>query len=267
LIEATRAYDRGDLDVAAELIRNTVALPDAAPAESDVVTYLAIRFQQSKHDDCIEFAEGTALSLFPGSSRILEFESLCLWSTGRKDEAAAIAERVVTVRPTAFALQQILGDHYLNSAPKRASQHFERYFRYRPVDLAEDDGMPLLKLGICYLATDDGRRAVDKFREVRDRFAKRQRWVINANNGLCAAYVRNRRFAKAIDLCETIVANPRHVDRRGSAWFNLAAAYLATGRVDDARRAADEFLRVHPKKHDKVRRLFRETQAPEPKQE
>ena len=45
-------------------------------------------------------------------------------------------------------------------------------------------------------------------------------------------------------MCEKIVADPKRIDAAGSAWFNLATAYLARKQTKKARATANEFIRL-----------------------
>src|SRR5439155_21762797 len=65
---------------------------------------------------------------------ILEQEALMLWETERKDDAIAIAEKVVAARPQVFSNQRLLGEYYASRDPAKAATAFEAYLASRPTD-------------------------------------------------------------------------------------------------------------------------------------
>src|SRR5205085_5535277 len=135
---------------------------------------------------------------------------------------------------------------------------YEAYLAARPSDLEKNDVLPRLQLGFGYLATardalgegDDSAaqqrygKAAAQFETVMRKLSKRPHAVVNAENGLCAAYTGMNRFDQAVTVCERIVGDTKRVDPMASAWFNLGTAYLARKQTGKARNAATEFTKV-----------------------
>src|SRR5262249_53138320 len=125
-------------------------------------------------------------------------------------------------------------------------------------ELEAGDVLPRIRLGFAYLATaraaiaegDDARaqrlygKAADQFDTVQRKLGKRPNAEINADNGLCAALTGLGRFDEAVTVSGRGVGEPRRIDTTGSAWFNLATAYLARKQTRKARTAGLEFTRL-----------------------
>lgn len=199
-----------------------------------------------------------AKARYPKAPEVLEQEALILWEIDRKDEAIKVAETVVAARPAAFTNQKLIGEYYASRDPARTVAAYELYLANRPGDLEAGDVLPRIRLGFAYLATaraalaedDDARaqrlygKAADQFDTVQRKFGKRPNAEINADNGLCAALTGMGRFDEAVTVCERVVGEPRRIDTTGSAWFNLATAYLARKQTKKARTAGLEFTRL-----------------------
>ncbi|HEX7837781.1 MAG TPA: tetratricopeptide repeat protein [Kofleriaceae bacterium] len=195
---------------------------------------------------------------YPKAPEVLEQEALILWEIDRKDEAIKVAEAVVAARPAAFTNQKLIGEYYASRDPARTVAAYELYLANRPGDLEAGDVLPRIRLGFAYLATaraalaeaDDAKaqrlygKAADQFDAVQRKFGKRPNAEINADNGLCAALTGMGRFDEAVTVCERVVGEPRRIDTTGSAWFNLATAYLARKQTKKARTAGLEFTRL-----------------------
>jgi Flp pilus assembly protein TadD len=195
---------------------------------------------------------------YPSAPEVLEQEALILWETDRRDEAIKIAERVVAARPQAFTNQQLIGEYYAARDPVKTAAAFEAYLQHRPGDLEAGDVLPRVRLGFAYLANaraaladgDEPRagalfgKAAEQLTIVQRKHGKRPNAQVNADNGLCAAYAGGGRFDEAVTVCERVTGDPKRIDASGSAWFNLATAYLARKQVKKARAAAGEFARL-----------------------
>jgi Flp pilus assembly protein TadD len=187
-----------------------------------------------------------------------EQEALMLWETGSKDEAIAVAEKVVASKPGTFTNQKLIGEYYANRNPSRSASAYESYLSSRPSELEQGDVIPRIRLGFAHLATarqsiSDGDeptaqkmygKAVEQFETLSRRLGKRPNAQVNADNGLCAAYTGLGRFDKALTVCERIVEDPKRVDSGGAVWFNLGTAYLARKQTKKARTAATEFTKL-----------------------
>ena len=192
---------------------------------------------------------------YPTAPEIGEQEALLLWESGKRDDAIGIAEAVVQTRPQAFSNQQIIGEYYATRDPAKAATALEAYLAHRPAELEGGDTLPRLRLGFAYLAaaraaisdSDDSRadqlyaKAAEQFETVERKLGKKPNAMVNANNGLCAAYTGLGRWDQALTVCERIVDNPKQIDTTGSVYFNLATAYLANHQIKKARTAALEF--------------------------
>ena len=195
---------------------------------------------------------------YPSAPEVLEQEALILWETDRRDDAIKVAERVVAARPQAFTNQQLIGEYYAARDPARTAAALEAYLQHRPGDLEAGDVLPRVRLGFAYLANaraaisdgDEARasglfaKAAEQFNVVQRKHGKRPNAQVNADNGLCAAYTGGGRFDEAVTVCERVTGDPKRIDASGSAWFNLATAYLARKQVKKARAAAGEFARL-----------------------
>ncbi len=187
-----------------------------------------------------------------------EQEALMLWETGSKDEAIAVAEKVVAAKPATFTNQKLIGEHYASRNPAKSAAAYEAYLSSRPSELEQGDVLPRIRLGFAHLATarasisegDEATaqkmyaKAVDQFETLSRRLGKRPNAQVNADNGLCAAYTGLSRFDKALTVCERIVEDPKKIDAGGAVWFNLGTAYLARKQTKKARTAATEFTKL-----------------------
>lgn len=194
----------------------------------------------------------------PNAPEILEQEALMLWQTDRKEEAIAVAEKVVASKPEAFTNQQLIGEWYQTRDPQKTAIAYEAYLANRPSDLEQGDVLPRLHLGFAYLSSardaiaegDEEKaqqryaKATAQFETVQRKLGKRPHAQVNSDNGLCAAYTGMNRFDQAVTVCERIIGDPRRVDAKGSAWFNLGTAYLARKQTQKARTAAQEFIKL-----------------------
>jgi tetratricopeptide (TPR) repeat protein len=204
-----------------------------------------------------------AKSRYPNTAEILEQEALLLWESGSRDGAIAVAEKVVKSRPQAFLNQRIIGEYYAagNRDPVKTAAAFEGYIAHRPSNFEGDtkyDVLPRLQLGFAYLANarsvlgdgDEGRakqfytKAKDQFEFIQRKLGKKQHAMSNSDNGLCAAYVGLSSWDQAISVCERVIQDPRRIDPNGSAWFNLATAYLNRKQTKKARSAGNEYTRL-----------------------
>ncbi|MDQ3364716.1 MAG: hypothetical protein M3680_04735 [Myxococcota bacterium] len=201
---------------------------------------------------------GKAKTRYPNAPELLEQEALLLWQLDRRQDAVEVAARVVSLRPQAFTNQQLLGEYYATRDPVKTIAAYEAYLANRPADLEQGDVLPRLHLGFAYLTTarlaiaagDEARtqqlygKAAAQFETIHRRLGKRPGALVNADNGLCAAYTGMNRFDQAVTVCERIVAQPMRIDAQGSAWFNLGTAYLARKLTKQARGAAVQFTKL-----------------------
>ena len=195
---------------------------------------------------------------YPNAPEVLEQEALMLWKTERKDDAIKAAEKVVKARPQTFTNQQLIGEYYFQRDSVKTAAAYEAYLANRPGELEKGDVLPRIRLGFSYLSNarsvlgdgDEQRaqqlytKATEQFEVVQRKLGKEKNAQVNADNGLCAAYVGLGRWDQAISVCERVIQDPRRIDTNGSVWFNLATAYLARKQTKKARSAGAEFTRL-----------------------
>lgn len=205
----------------------------------------------------LEFID-KAKQRYPNAPEVLEQEALILWQTERREDAIKVAEKVVAARPQTFSNQELIGEYYASRDPVKTAAAYEAYLQYRPPELEGGDVLPRIRLGFAFLANarsvlgdgDEARasalykRAVEQFDYVERKLGKKPNAQVNADNGLCAAYIGLGMWDQGINTCEKVIQNPKHIDASGSVWYNLATAYLARQQSKKARSAANEFVRV-----------------------
>jgi tetratricopeptide (TPR) repeat protein len=257
LRDGDKYFDQGDWKKAATAYDRAIG---KAPSQVSAAAYgkrAAIFIIQKDYQGGLEFV-ARAKSRYPNAAEVLEQEALLLWETGKRDEAIAIAEKVVKTRPQSFANQKIIGEYYSARDPLKTAAAFEAYIAHRPAELESGDVLPRIQLGFAYLTNaravlGDGdevhaeqlyTKAVDQFEYVSRKLGKKPNAQVNADNGLCAAYTGLRKWDQAVTVCERIIRKPKQIDTTGSVWFNLATAYLANKQTRKARNAANEFTRV-----------------------
>ena len=255
--EADKAFDQGDWKQAAAAYDRGIA---KAPQQVSVEAYgkrAAIFILQKDYKGGLDFV-AKAKTHYPNAAEIMEQESLLLWGVDKRDDAIAVAEKLVKVKPQSYANQQIIGEYYSTRDPVKTAAAFEAYLAHRPTELEQNDVLPRVRLGFAYLASArttlaDGdelhsqqlyTKAVDQFEYIQRKLGKRPNAQSNSDNGLCAAYSGLSKWDQAIAVCERIVQNPKLIDATGSVWFNLATAYLAKQQPKKARTAATEFTKV-----------------------
>lgn len=257
LRDGDRHFENGDWQNAARAFDRAIG---KAPGQVSAEAYgkrAAIFIILKDYNGGLAFIE-RAKARYPNAPEVLEQEALILWETGRRDDAIAVAERVVAARPASFTNQKLIGEFYANRDPARTTAAYEAYLAHRPADLEPGDVLPRVRLGFAYLATarqaiaaqDDPRakqlygKAFEQFELVQRRHGKRPNAQVNADNGLCAAYTGLGRFDQAVTVCERVIQDPQRVDATGSVWFNLATSYLARKQTKKARAAATEFTKL-----------------------
>jgi Flp pilus assembly protein TadD len=257
LRDGDKFFEEGDWRKAATAFDRAIA---KAPGEVSAEAYgkrAAVFIILKNYKGGLDFIE-KAKARYPRAPEVLEQEALILWETDHRDDAIKVAEIVVATRPQAFTNQKLIGEYYAPRDPVRTVTAYEAYLANRPGDLEAGDVLPRVRLGFAYLATartaiadgDDPRaeklfgKAADQFDTVQRKFGKKPNAEVNADNGLCAALTGLGRFDQAVTVCERVTGEPRRIDTTGSAWFNLATAYLARRQIKKARTAGAEFTRL-----------------------
>jgi Tetratricopeptide repeat len=257
LRDGDKYFEEGDWRKAAAAYDRAIA---KTPGEVSAEAYgkrAAVFIILKDYKGGLDFIE-KAKARYPKSPEVLEQEALILWETDHRDEAIKVAETVVAARPQAFTNQKLIGEYYAPRDPVRTMAAYEQYLANRPGDLEAGDVLPRIRLGFAYVAiarnaiadSDDAKavrlygKAAEQFDTVQRKFGKKPNAEINADNGLCAALTGLSRFDEAVTVCERVTVEPRRIDTTGSAWYNLATAYLARRQIKKARTAGLEFTKL-----------------------
>jgi hypothetical protein len=258
LREGDSYFDDGDWRKAAAAFDRAIRkFPTQVPAEA-YGKRAAIYIILKDYPGGLTFVRDVAKKRWPDAPEVLEQEALLLWQVGNKVDAVKVAEQVVAKKPSAFTNQQLIGEFYTGKDSDKTVAAYEAYLTNRPRDLESGDMLPRIRLGFGYLsqargAIKDGKdaaanelygKAITQLETVEKKFAKKPTAVVNAENGLCAAYTGLGRHDQAITVCERIIGDPKRIDPNGSVWFNLGTAYLAKRQPQKARTAANEFIRA-----------------------
>lgn len=225
-------------------------------------------------EDGLKFLTQRAEVSYPSAPEVLEQKALVLWELKSKPDAVKVGEEVVKQKPSAYAVQRILGEFYAVREPERAIKALETYLSERPEALEKGDVLPRINLGFAYLSRAKATRRQDskgsmalanqaakQFEILLQRHRKRQHAEVNAQNGLCAAYTFVKEYDKAITVCENVIQNPRNIDRAGSVFYNLGWSYLKKKQTSKARTMGREFVRIRktePRGHLLVGETFAE---------
>lgn len=257
LRDGDKYFEDGDWKRAAAAYDRAIAKAPGQVAAEAYGKRAAIYIILKDYDGGLAFLEKAKVR-YPNAPEVLEQEALILWQKGRKDDAIKIAEKVVKARPQSFLNQQLIGDYYAQRDPVKTANAFEAYLQYRPAEFEKGDVLPRIRLGFAYLSNarsvlgdgDEDRakqyftKAKDQFEVVQRKHGKQPNAQVNADNGLCAAFVGLRRWDQAISVCERVIQDPRRIDSSGSVWYNLTTAYLARKQVSKAREAGNQFVRI-----------------------
>lgn len=258
LREADRYYEEGEYKKAAAAYDGAIRRYPGQ-VEADAYAKRATIFIIQKDLEAgLAFIRDKAKKQHPNAPEVLEQEAVILWGMGKKGDAIPIAEKAAASKPSAFAAQLLIGDFYSAREPAKTVTAYEAYLQHRPGDQESKDVFPRIRLGHAYLAVGntaffEGRgkdgevafqNAKKQFETLKKKHAKAPHATLNADIGLCAAYTGLEEFDKAITVCETVVRNPKHIDTRASAWFNLGKAYLEKKQTGRARTAATEYNKV-----------------------
>ncbi len=195
----------------------------------------------------LKFLREVARKTHPDAAELLEQEAVILWQLGRKGDAIPVAEKAVAAKDSSYAAQLLLGEYYAARDAAKTIKAYKAYLAHRPAELEANDVLPRARLGFALLSQGDYKGAEEQFDTLQRKHSKRRHALVNAENGLCAAYTGLGKYDQAITVCEKIVRDPRRVDANASAWFNLARAYVNKKQYARARTAATEYTKVKPK--------------------
>lgn len=241
LADAMKAFDADDYATAEQKFKEAIS---ADATLTDAYWKLAaIYYRNKKYKDAV-----TILRRCPDQKNmdVREQLGLSLYRSSNPPpaEAVTVLEEVADQRPSSFAAQLQLGQHFFKSDPKRAANAFEMYLRHRPPTAAETDALVHEKLGTDYILLhqwDDAQRQFEGILRTKpnDLMAKLM---------LGTVYVGKRNedpqaCSQAITLFERIL-NEAH--RQPSIYYNLAICYLKNNRAFDAQREAELYTRSHP---------------------
>ncbi|MCG8424351.1 MAG: tetratricopeptide repeat protein [Proteobacteria bacterium] len=244
LREGDRYFEAGKYKKAAQRYDSAIERSPGLVSADAYGQRAAIFIIQKNYRGGLQFITERAEAQHPDAPEVLEQKALILWLLGRRAEAIDTAESVIAQKPQVYSNQGIIGEFYAGRDPARAVRAYESYFRNRPSSLEKNDVLPRVRLGFSYLAVGRHRAAEAQFDILLKKHRKQPHAEVNARNGLCAAYAALGKYDRAITLCEQIVANPRHVDRGGSVWYNLGRAYLHKKQTGRARAAGNRFIRM-----------------------
>ncbi|HKA91719.1 MAG TPA: tetratricopeptide repeat protein [Haliangiales bacterium] len=249
LQEADKYYDAGEYERAASNYDRAIRsqpkdVPPAAYAKR-----ASIYLFQKDYEAGLEWLRTVAEKAWPGDDAILEQKAVVLSRIpARKKEAIELAEKVLRRRPNAYTLHILLGDHYYQlgaGAADKTAAHYADYLKNRPSDLAEQDGLVRVKLGFALLYLGRASEAESQFDEATK--ATDERIAANARKGQCAAYAGEKKWDRAVTVCERVLADARALRGDPSPHFNLGLAYVNRDRLDDALKAAERFIQARPK--------------------
>jgi len=249
--EADRFYDQGEYDRAGSAFDRAIRTsPKDVPPAAYAKRATLFLFSQ-KYADGLEWITGVAERTWPGDDLILEQKAVMLSRLpGRKPDAILLAEQIIKRRPGSYTLHILLGDHYYGQGAAAAEQtvaHYDAYLRSRPADLASQDGLPRVKLGFSLLHLARWSEAERQLDEALRSFGNDAGLAANARKGLCAAYAGERRWDRALTLCERVIADRRALRGDPSPQYNVGVAYLNRDRLDEAMRAADAYVAIRPR--------------------
>lgn len=257
LRDGDKYFDSGDWKKAAAAYDRAIAKAPGQVAPEAYAKRAAIFIILKDYKGGLAFID-KAKQRYPNAPEILEQEALMLWQSDRKADAIRIAEQVVKARPQTFTNQQLIGEYYAGRDAQKTATAFEAYLQHRPSEFEKNDVRPRIHLGFEYLrigrsALGDGdearakqlyEKAADQFEILRRKHGKKPEAALNAENGLCAAYVGLRKWDQAISMCERVPDEVRRRDASGSVYYNLANAYLARKQTKKARSEAEKFTRM-----------------------
>ncbi len=251
LQEADKNYDQGDYDRAASNFDRAIrAQPKDVPS-SAYAKRASVFLIQKHYDEGLHWIGDVAEKSWPDDDLILEQKAVILSRLPeRKKDAAELAERVVTRRPTAYTLQILLGDYYYGlgaAAADKTAAHYEAYLKNRPGDLAQNDGLVRVKLGYADLHLTHFTDGEHQFDEVVRAFANDANLAANARKGLCAAYAGEQNWDRALTACERVLDEKRALHGDPSPQYNVGLAYLNRDRTDEALKAAAAYIVLKPK--------------------
>jgi hypothetical protein len=258
LREADRYYEEGEYKKAAAAYDGAIRRYPGQVEPEAYAKRATIFVIQKDLEAGLAFIRDKAKKQHPNAAEVLEQEAVILWGMGKKGDAIPLAEKAAATKPSAFAAQLLIGDYYSARDPQKTATAYEAYLQYRPSDQESKDVFPRIKLGYAYLAVattavTDGRipdaksgyeSAKKQFDTLKKKHGKNSTAALNADIGLCAAYTGLGKHDQAITVCETIVRNPKQIDTRASAWFNLGKSYLAKKQSGRARTAATEYNKL-----------------------
>lgn len=251
LEEADKYYDQAEYERAASNFDRAIRaqpkdVPPAAYAKRASIFLFSRQYAAG-----MTWITTVAERTWPNDDAILEQKAVILSRLeGKKKEAVDLAEKVVKRRPSSYTLHILLGDYYYGLGAGSAEDtagHYEGYLRSRPADLAAQDGLPRVKLGFALLHLGRFSEAERQLDEALRSFGNDANLAANARKGLCAAYAGERKWDRALTLCEKVIGEKRALKGDASPQYNAGVAYLNRDRLDDAMRAAEAYIAQRPR--------------------
>ena len=169
--------------------------------------------------------------------------AVAAYEAGRYADAVAPLEKLVRQVPNAFEVQELLGLVYAaESQDAKSNEHLAKAVRLKPDSAAARSNLAAsyARLGKMDLAEEHFSKAVELEPDTYD-----------ANHNLGTALAHNGKVAKAIPYLEKaqriLAASSGGNAAQSSAYdngYDLALAYLVTGRLADARTSVQSLLKI-----------------------
>src|SRR5215472_12251115 len=157
--------------------------------------------------------------------------AVALYEAGKYPEAAVALEKLLRQVPESFEVQELLGIVYASESQfEKANAHFEAAVQLEPTSAAarSNFGTNLVRLGKTELAEQQFRKAIALAPE-----------DYEANHNLGELYARLNRVSEALPYLE----HAQRIDRTSyDNGYDLALAYLLSGRLVDARHLIDSLI-------------------------
>ena len=251
LEEADKNYERGEWKKAAANYDRAISAEPSGVKPEVYAKRATLFVVQNDFQSGLNWIENTAEKVYPGNPLVSEQKAVLLSRLpGRKKDAVDLAERTVQVLPRSYVLHSIIAEFYYRAGASQADKTINSYSVYldsRPDDLSAMDKLIRVKLGIIYLHKGSYDRAEEQF-NLALRARGDERLDPNARKGLCATYVGQQKWDKALTVCEQVLKDRRALRGDSSVYFNMATAYLERRRYDQALAMANTYIRMKPAK-------------------
>jgi len=142
---------------------------------------------------------------------------------GSKAQAAAFFRQATSLKPEKALYHEALGDSYLQSENfTEAMREYEK-----AASLGKVAPMTLYRLGLWYFKKGESNKSLSYL----ERAVREKKGLINAHMALSSIYLENKKFAKCIEQCDTIL---RLQPANDTGYYNKACAYAMLGQKQEA---------------------------------